>query len=179
MKTIIQFRSNIVNHPKRTTTMKSTTTSRLAFLTLVLFFVSFNACQKDKNGEANSFMAKKPYVSEEISKDNIIFVEDDAHPSVLQAAPRAELADIDDVPVVTSGGIANCGGTEDEKILCGLAMRYFNSIKPGLRIGIADNLNTNTTGTNLTSCYTYGGQTVCGYVGKENLHPLHLVARVV
>lgn len=175
MKTVIQFSSKIVNLLKKSIAMKSVTHSNVALLTAFLFLMSFIACQKDKNLEStSSFMAKKPSVSKEIPAGNIISIEDDNRPSALQATPRADLADIDDVPVVTSGGISNCGGTEDGKIRCALAMRFLNSIKPGQRVGIADNLNTNTLGTNVTSCYTYGGQNVCGYIGKENLHPLFI-----
>ena len=175
MKTVIQFSTKKITHQKSSIQMKVVNHSKFLFFTLLLFFFSFNACQKELNvEEAPSFIAKKPITYSETPTGNIISVEDNERQSHLGATPRADLADIDDVPVVTSGVISNCTGTVDQKIYCSLIFRFLNSIKPGQRIGIADNLNTTTKGTNLTSCYVYGGQNVCGYVGKENLHPLFI-----
>jgi hypothetical protein len=175
MKTVIQFSTKKVNYQKNLNLMKAIHQSKIGISTLFLLFFSFIACQKEISGEDTpSAISKKPSVSKDIPATDIISVEDTDRPSVLQATPRAELADIEDVPVVTAGVISNCAGTEDQKIYCALIFRFLNSIKPGQRIGIADNLNTTTRGTNLTSCYVYGGQNVCGYVGKENLHPLYI-----
>jgi hypothetical protein len=174
MKTNIQCRTKKVNHQKKTNLMKVTMRSKIGVFTLFLLLFGFNACQKDVNVEDNpSYITKKPVSYREIPAGDIIPIEDNARQSPFDASPRAELADIEDVPVVTPGVISNCGGTEDQKILCSLSFRNVNSIKPGQRKGIIDNLNTNG-GTSVTSCYNYNNQNVCGYIGKEALHPLFI-----
>jgi hypothetical protein len=156
--------------------MHRTFPPRLAFLALLLILIGFNACQNDQILENNpSLINEKPSNYKEIPAGDIVPIEDNHRYDPSQATPRAELADIEDVPVVRVGGIVVvCTGTEDEVLLCILSRRGINNIRTGERLGVLDNLNTNIHGTNVTSCYTYGGQKVCGYVGKENLHPLTL-----
>jgi hypothetical protein len=156
--------------------MKSITLSKLSLLTVVMLLLSFNACQKENvqtiKSDTVDFVESLYPIKDIIKLDDGTKMRPD--PGILQT--RGELADIEDVPVVTSGVISRCGGTPEQCLTLYLEDTHrANSIKPGQRQGIYNGLSLDDLeGFNKYNCYRSTTRSYCGYTGKDKDHPLNI-----
>jgi hypothetical protein len=187
MKTVIQFSTEKVNYQKNSNLMKVVNHSKIGFFTLLLFFFSFNACQKDAASPAISESIPMTELKSEKAYpiDNITPIYEIPKNQRLSSGlqMRGELADIEDVPVVTSGSTINCHGTPEQCLIIYLEnLRFLNAIKPGQRLGIYSSLSLHNANVaqniNNYTCYRYisevGIRDFCGYIGKDKDHPFNI-----
>lgn len=174
MKTF--FCANTVNPKNHILTMKTTLFPKVLFLTLALILINFTSCQKDAIAPTteNSTLINSEQV---FAVEDIVSLGDMGRP-VSSIQTRGDLPDIDDVPVVTSGIIINCGGTPYECAIERLeTQRFINAIKVGQRLGVYDNLALSSS-TSKYNCYRHysdiGVRDFCGYIGKEKDHALNI-----